>query len=128
MWAGSRTVMLCAMKRLFEELDNCDTPIGELSLRRRRIPALGDAPIYEVKLGEEFLMSSLFVAAEEALAEQGLAACHGQALDVVVGGLGLGHTPPQLWMTPGSNAWRWWSFWRRSSTGISVTWYLWVRG
>ncbi|WP_111641346.1 polyamine aminopropyltransferase [Marinimicrobium alkaliphilum] len=80
------------MAKLFEELDSRDTPIGEISLRRRVIPALGATPIYEVKLGEEFLMSSLFVAAEEALAEQGLAACNGDALDVVVGGLGLGHT------------------------------------
>lgn len=80
------------MARLFEEIDNQDTPLGELSLRRRLIPALGEEPIYEVKLGEEFLMSSLFVAAEEALAHLGLVAAAGEPLDVVVGGLGLGHT------------------------------------
>src|SRR5690606_17506522 len=58
----------------------------------RIIPALGEDPIYEVKLGEEFLMSSLFVAAEEALAHLGLAATRGDPLAVVVGGLGLGYT------------------------------------
>jgi spermidine synthase len=80
------------MSRLFEELDFQPTPIGDLSLRRRRIPALGERDIYEVKLGEEFLMSSLFVDAEVALADLGLAAVAGARLQVVVGGLGLGYT------------------------------------
>nr|WP_255771872.1 spermidine synthase [Microbulbifer guangxiensis] len=66
--------------------------MGEISLRRRRIPALGDRDIYEVKLGEEFLMSSMFVDAEEALSTLGLAAARGDGLSVVVGGLGLGYT------------------------------------
>ncbi|SBT19353.1 hypothetical protein MGA5115_03515 [Marinomonas gallaica] len=65
---------------------------GEISLRKRRIPALGDRDIYEVKLGEEFLMSSMFVAAEEALSTLGLAQVEGEQLKVVVGGLGLGYT------------------------------------
>jgi spermidine synthase len=77
---------------MFEEIDNQDSPIGEISLRRRRIPALGDRDIYEVKLGEEFLMSSMFYAAEEALSTLGLAAVQGDELSVVVGGLGLGYT------------------------------------
>jgi len=76
----------------FEELDHRDTALGELSLRRRRIPSLGDTDIYEVKLGEEFLMSSLFHEVEVALATLGLGAVDGVALDVVVGGLGLGYT------------------------------------
>ncbi|WP_346837831.1 spermidine synthase [Microbulbifer sp. SAOS-129_SWC] len=80
------------MSRLFEELDSQASPLGEISLRRRRIPALGDRDIYEVKLGEEFLMSSMFVEAEEALSTLGLAAVQGDKLDVVVGGLGLGYT------------------------------------
>nr|WP_221192018.1 spermidine synthase [Microbulbifer rhizosphaerae] len=66
--------------------------MGEISLRRRRIPALGDRDIYEVKLGDEFLMSSMFVEAEEALSTLGLAQVQGDRLDVVVGGLGLGYT------------------------------------
>ncbi len=48
--------------------------------------------MYEVKLGEEFLMSSLFTVAEIALATLGLAPHEASALDVVVGGLGLGYT------------------------------------
>src|SRR5690606_27358675 len=42
--------------------------------------------------GDEFLMSSLFVDAEIALADLGLAAIQGDDLAVVVGGLGLGYT------------------------------------
>ncbi|WP_078084770.1 spermidine synthase [Microbulbifer mangrovi] len=80
------------MSLLFEEIDSQPSPLGEISLRRRRIPALGDRDIYEVKLGEEFLMSSMFVEAEEALSTLGLAKARGDQLDVVVGGLGLGYT------------------------------------
>lgn len=80
------------MSLMFEEIDNQATPIGDISLRRRRLPALGDRDVYEVKLGEEFLMSSLFVEAEIALADLGLAATSGDKLAVVVGGLGLGYT------------------------------------
>ena len=80
------------MSLLFEEIDSQISPLGEISLRKRRIPALGDRDIYEVKLGEEFLMSSMFVAAEEALSTLGLAAVQGDHLNVVVGGLGLGYT------------------------------------
>jgi spermidine synthase len=74
-----------------EELDWQQTPMGEISLRRRREPTL-DVDVFEVRLGEEFLMSSLFTAAEVALADLGLAQAHGGSLDVVVGGLGLGYT------------------------------------
>ncbi|MCV6625441.1 MAG: spermidine synthase, partial [Cellvibrionaceae bacterium] len=80
------------MSLLFEEIDSQNSPLGEISLRRRRIPVFGDRDIYEVKLGDEFLMSSMFVEAEEALATLGLAAVAGDKLDVVVGGLGLGYT------------------------------------
>ena len=74
----------------FEELDYRNTPIGELSLRRRRHVSL-DIDVYEVKLGDEFLMSSLFTEGEIALARLGLGGLAGP-LDVVVGGLGLGYT------------------------------------
>jgi spermidine synthase len=80
------------MGLLFEEIDIQPSVIGEISLRRRRIPALGDRDIYEVKLGDEFLMSSMFFEAEIALADLGLAALRGDNLQVVVGGLGLGYT------------------------------------
>jgi spermidine synthase len=73
------------------ELDFQDTPMGELSLRRRHEPTL-DVDVYEVKLGDEYLMSSLFTVAEEELARRGLGVVDGDALDVMVGGLGLGYT------------------------------------
>jgi spermidine synthase len=79
------------MSALFEELDYRETPIGALSLRRRRELRLG-VDVFEIKLGEDFLMSSLFTASEIALARLGLAGLAGRNLDVVVGGLGLGYT------------------------------------
>jgi len=79
------------MHVLFEEIDYCPTPIGAVSLRRRFELTLR-REVYEIKLDDEFLMSSLFTASEEALARLGLAALEGERLDVVVGGLGLGYT------------------------------------
>jgi spermidine synthase len=75
----------------FEELDYRPTAIGALSLRRRRELSLG-IDVYEIKLGDEFLMSSLFTVSEIALARLGLREFSGTSLDVVVGGLGLGYT------------------------------------
>jgi spermidine synthase len=85
------------MSRDFAELDFRKTPLGDLSLRRRRVRALDDLEVFEVKLGEDFLMSSLFHEVEVALADLGLAALKtegGETVvhDVVVGGLGLGYT------------------------------------
>ena len=77
--------------RRFEELAWSETPRGEISLRRRIEPTL-KVDVYEVKLGDEFLMSSLFTVAEIELARLGLAQAKGGPLDVVVGGLGLGCT------------------------------------
>ena len=78
-------------KPFFEELDFQPTPIGDLALRRRTVAALDHAEVYEVTLGGGFLMSSLFVVVEIALADLALAGREGP-LDVVVGGLGLGYT------------------------------------
>ncbi|MFG2346933.1 polyamine aminopropyltransferase [Streptomyces phaeochromogenes] len=79
------------MSARFEEIDWRPTAMGDISLRRRRDPVSG-TDVYEVKLGDEFLMSSLFTAGEIALAELGLAKLQDTELDVVVGGLGLGYT------------------------------------
>ena len=82
------------MSRRFEEIDWQHTSLGTISLRRRLEPAL-QVDVYEVKLGDEFLMSSLFTVAEIELARLGLAAAPGAepaVLDVLVGGLGLGYT------------------------------------
>ncbi len=80
------------MSRDFEELDYQETPLGELILRRRRMLSLGGMEVYEIKLGEAFLMSSLFHEVEVALAHLGLSELRGESCDVVVGGLGLGYT------------------------------------
>lgn len=79
------------MSARLEELDWQPTAMGDLTLRRRLEPRLG-VEIFEVKLGEEYLMSSLFTEAEEQLAHLGLAATEGASLRVMVGGLGLGYT------------------------------------
>ena len=76
----------------FEELDYQETPLGAISLRRRVDPRLDGEIVYEVKLGDEHLMSSLFTTGEIQLAKLGLAALVGSDLDIVVGGLGLGCT------------------------------------
>lgn len=88
---------------LFEELDHRHTSLGDLVLRRRRYIGL-DAEVYEVKLGDHFLMSSLFTASEKALGRLGVqhalrtrsdgneTGSQNGPLDVVVGGLGLGYT------------------------------------
>ncbi|MDB5504871.1 MAG: Spermidine synthase [Tardiphaga sp.] len=84
------------MSIFFEELDFRPTSMGVLTLRRRRKPGT-DVDVYEIKLGDEFLMSSAFTAAEIALADIGLSSLSQDPLprgklDVVVGGLGLGYT------------------------------------
>lgn len=79
------------MSARFEELAWSETPRGTISLRRRLEPTL-KVDVYEVKLDEEFLMSSLFTVAEIELARLGLAQTPGNELDIVVGGLGLGYT------------------------------------
>lgn len=79
------------LSKRFEELDWRETPMGAISLRRRLDPML-KVDVYEVKLGDEFLMSSLFTVAEIELARLGLSALPHTDLDVVVGGLGLGYT------------------------------------
>lgn len=79
------------MSRTFEVLDWQETRLGTISLRRRIDPTLG-RELYEAKLDDEYLMSSLFTVAEIELTRLGLAAVEGGDLDVLVGGLGLGYT------------------------------------
>ncbi|MGV1088731.1 MAG: spermidine synthase [Mycobacterium sp.] len=79
------------MSARFEELGWQQTPMGVISLWRRFYPAVG-RDVYEVKLGDEHVMSSLFTVAEKELTRLGLERTPGTALDVVVGGLGLGYT------------------------------------
>ena len=78
-----------------EELGYQMTPLGELTLRRRLEPLLQNREVLEVKLGDDYLMSSLFNESERQLAKIGLAALEGR-LEVVVGGLGLGYTAAEV--------------------------------
>lgn len=79
------------MSARFEVLDVSPTPLGDVTLWRRLDPTTG-GDVYEVKLGDEYLMSSRFTVAEVAVARIALEALSGDGLDVVVGGLGLGYT------------------------------------
>jgi len=74
-----------------QELGYQKTPLGDLTLRRRSEPRLQNREVFEVKLGDEYLMSSLFTESERQLASLALASLDGK-LDVVIGGLGLGYT------------------------------------
>ncbi len=85
------------MQPRFEEIDYQQTPLGEVILRRRTMQTLDNLEVYEIMLGADFLMSSLFTVVEEALSTLGLAATEkaflgNDQLNVVVGGLGLGYT------------------------------------
>lgn len=77
------------MNKLFEELDPQATPMGEISVRRRLDPILG-IDVYEVKLGDEHLMSNTFTAAEIALADLALAAVEGDFFTIVADGAAFG--------------------------------------
>ena len=79
------------MPARFAELDFRSTPRGDVSLRRRHDAVLG-VQVFEVLLGDEYLMSSAFTVAEEELSRLALAELGPGPLDVVVGGLGLGYT------------------------------------
>lgn len=76
----------------YEELDYQQTPLGELILRRRRSPSHPEEPVYEVKIDDQMLMSSVVNASERELARLALAGRIDRPCDVLVGGLGLGYT------------------------------------
>ena len=76
---------------MLKELGFEQTPLGEISLRQRHDSVLG-RDVHEIKLNEEFLMSSAFTAGEIALADIALGESKKLAPHVMVGGLGLGYT------------------------------------
>jgi len=78
------------MKR-FEELDYRPTAKGPAILRRRWVPAV-DRHVVEILLGDEHLMSDLFIEGESELARRALTRAPDRPLSVLVGGLGLGYT------------------------------------
>lgn len=73
--------------------------MGELMLRRRWDLTF-DKEVYEIKLDDEFLMSSLFTVAEVAVARRALEEVTEPAVDVAVGGLGLGYTAQTVLESP----------------------------
>jgi len=83
----------------FEELDWQTTPMGELSLRRRYDPVLAE-DVFEAILNDEHLMSTHFTAAEIELGRLGVDLATGDALTVLVGGLGLGYTAHAVLASP----------------------------
>lgn len=83
----------------FEELDWQTTPMGELSLRRRFDPVLAE-DVFEAILNDEHLMSTHFTVAETELGRLGVDLATGDALTVLVGGLGLGYTAHAVLESP----------------------------
>jgi spermidine synthase len=83
----------------YEELAYASTPIGEISLRRR-YDRLTHRWVHEVRLGDQYLMSSQFNASEIALARLGLAEAPNKELRVLVAGLGLGFTAHETLRDP----------------------------
>lgn len=83
----------------YEELAYATTPLGEISLRKR-YDRLTNRWVHEVRLGDEYLMSSQFNATEIALASLGLAEAVGDELRVLVAGLGLGFTAHEALKDP----------------------------
>jgi len=88
------------MQLNFEELDYQQTPLGELILQKRNAVNADGREIVEVKLNQEYLMSSLFYEGEIALTRLGLDALKGESWDIAVGGLGLGFTATEALKNP----------------------------
>ena len=74
------------MSELFKELDYQKTPLGEVSLRRRKQLKL-NKDIFEVILNNEHLMSNLFIFSEVALASIPLKEMKSKSQDILIGGL-----------------------------------------
>jgi spermidine synthase len=76
------------------------SPLGLVCLRQR---ALADDPatlVTEITIDHQFLMSSVNTASERALGERAIALHGGEALRVLVGGLGLGYTAHAVLASP----------------------------
>jgi len=68
------------------------SPLGTLCLRRRELLSRPGTLVTEVTLDHEFLMSSLYIESEQALARTAIEMHAGDDLRVLIGGLGLGYT------------------------------------
>ncbi|MDP7111574.1 MAG: spermidine synthase [Myxococcota bacterium] len=80
------------VKLTYADVDRDDTALGELTLRRYTAET-GEVG-YEIRLGGNFLMATHGAHSERAMAEMALERLRGPAteLQVLVGGLGAGHT------------------------------------
>ncbi len=76
----------------YEEIDFCRSSLGDLILRRRQVAGIPGRDIYEIKLNDELLVSSLLSESERELANRSLPEVEGGAFEVLIGGLGLGYT------------------------------------
>jgi spermidine synthase len=76
----------------FEILAYEPSALGMICLRQRGIESDPGSVVTEITLDHQFLMSSHNTASERALARIGLEMNRGDALRVLVGGLGLGYT------------------------------------
>jgi len=83
------------LSELFKELDYQKTPLGYVSLRRRKQLKL-NKDIFEVILNDEHLMSNLFISSEVALATIPLGELKSDFPDILIGGLGLGYTAREV--------------------------------
>ena len=72
-------------------LDVTETDIGTIYLGRRTVEGIAGW-VYEILIGDDVLMTSLSPFSERALSTSALAQHSGEAVRVLVGGLGLGYT------------------------------------
>jgi spermidine synthase len=77
-----------------------ESPLGMICLRQRALAGDPTTVATEITLDHQFLMSSANTASERALAERALALHGGEALRVLVGGLGLGYTAHAVLASP----------------------------
>ncbi len=73
-----------------------ETSLGPLCLRRRELLSKPGVIVTEVTLNHEFLMSSYNTDSEREISNQSVEIHGGDALSVLVGGLGLGYTAWEL--------------------------------
>ncbi len=83
-----------------EFLAHQPTGIGTLILRRRELLSKPGTVVTEITLDHEFLMSSYITFSERALSRVALEMHPGDALQVLVGGLGLGYTAWEALQSP----------------------------
>jgi spermidine synthase len=85
----------------FEILACEETPLGMICLRQRELLGPPGTMVTELTLDHAFLMSSHVTASEQAVARYAIEMHSGRALNVLVGGLGLGYTAREVLLAGG---------------------------